>query len=100
MFQYPSRPNTEHEARALIWGALVELAALSWREWVLEEYSGANPNKDAQERMQIEQRQAVCIEALNNYSSQRWVSSHEYSEWWSATVGESDSDVCKYCFEW
>lgn len=99
MFQYPLRPNNEHEARALIWAALIELAALSWAEDVLDERGGDESEQETRLRMDMEHRQGIAIEALQEYSSQHWLSQAEYSEWWHATVGQSGSDVCKYLFE-
>lgn len=99
MFEYPKLPYMEEEARAAIWAALQELAQLVWRERWIEEREGVNDGDFEREKMDIEYRQGVAIEALNNYSSQHWLSQHEYSEWWQATVGESESNVCKYLFE-
>ena len=99
MFEYPKLPYMEEEARAAIWAALQELAALSWAEDVLDERGGDESEWETRLRMDMEYRQGIAIEALQEYSSQHWLSQAEYSEWWQATVGQSGSDVCKYLFE-
>jgi hypothetical protein len=99
MFEYPNQPSTRDEVRAAIWAALQEIAALCWREIWIEERAGVNNPECQRELMDIEHRQGVAIEALQYYSSQRWLSRAEYSEWWQATIGQASSDVCYYLFE-
>lgn len=99
MFEYHNLPYMEEEARAAIWAALCELACLEWREKWLTEREGVNDVETSRELGEIESRRTEVSDALNEYSSQHWLSRADYLEWWHETVGLTGSGICCYCFD-